>query len=65
MYFADIALSPFYCGWNWRTGWAQISIAGSENEGKIEIVDPYQPREGKATSARWSIVVYAHKVVAG
>jgi hypothetical protein len=39
MYFADIALSPFYCGWDWRTGWARISIAGSENEGKIEIGD--------------------------
>jgi hypothetical protein len=37
MYFADIASSPFYCGWNWRTGWAHISIAGSENEGKIEV----------------------------
>jgi hypothetical protein len=37
MYFADIASSPFYCGWNWRTGWAHTSIAGSENEGKIEI----------------------------
>jgi hypothetical protein len=37
MYFADIASSPFYCGWNWRTGWARTSIAGTENEGKIEI----------------------------
>jgi hypothetical protein len=37
MYFADIASSPFYCGWNWRTGWARTSIAGSENEGKIEM----------------------------
>jgi hypothetical protein len=37
MYFADIASSPFYCGWDWRTGWARTSIAGSEIEGKIEM----------------------------
>jgi hypothetical protein len=37
MYFADIASSPFYCGWNWRTGWARSSIAGTEIEGKLEI----------------------------
>jgi hypothetical protein len=47
MYFADIASSPFYCGWNWRTGWAQISIAGSENEGKVEMQTPYFSREGR------------------
>jgi hypothetical protein len=37
MYFADIASSPFYCGWDGRTGWARTSIAGSENEWKIEV----------------------------
>src|ERR1700727_652932 len=37
MYFADIASSPFYCGWDGRTGWAHTSIAGTEIEWKIEV----------------------------
>jgi hypothetical protein len=34
MYFADMPASPFELNWNWRTGWAQSSIAGTKNEGK-------------------------------
>jgi hypothetical protein len=41
MYFADIASSPYFYDWSWRTGWARSSIAGSENEGKMEIIRLY------------------------
>jgi hypothetical protein len=49
MYFADIASSPFYCGWNWRTGWAHTSIAGTENEGKMEMETCARPGKLRKT----------------